>query len=51
MKLSTKANLAMGSFLCACLIPSLGMLVLPEEPAAANQTLAPPPLCVRRAAG
>lgn len=43
MKLSTKANLAMGAFLCACLIPSLGMLVLPEEPAAANQTLAPPP--------
>lgn len=43
MKLSTKANLAMGLFLCACLIPSLGMLVLPEEPAAANQTLTQPP--------
>ena len=43
MKLSTKANLAMGLFLCACLIPSVGMLLLPEEPAAANQTLAQPP--------
>lgn len=46
MKLSTKANLAMGFFLCACLIPSVGMFFLPEEPAAANQTLAQPPsLC------
>lgn len=43
MKLKTKADLAMGAFLCACLIPSVGMLVLPEEPAAANQTLAQPP--------
>ena len=43
MKLNTKADLAMGAFLCACLIPSLGMLILPEEPAAANQTLAQPP--------
>lgn len=43
MKLNTKANLAMGAFLCACLIPSAGMLLLPEEPAAANQALAPPP--------
>lgn len=43
MKLKTKANLAMGAFLIASLIPSLGMLVLPEEPAAANQTLAQPP--------
>jgi len=43
MKLKTKADLAMGAFLCACLIPSLGMLILPEEPAAANQTLAQPP--------
>lgn len=43
MKLSTKANLAMGLFLCACLIPSVGMLLLPEKPAAANQTLAQPP--------
>lgn len=43
MKLKTKADLAMGAFLCACLIPSLGMLVLPEELPAANQTLAQPP--------
>lgn len=43
MKLNTKADLAMGAFLCACLIPSLGMLILPEEPAAANQPLAQPP--------
>lgn len=43
MKPKTKANLAMGAFLLACLVPSAGMLVLPEEPAAANQTLAPPP--------
>ena len=43
MKLKTKANLAMAAFLCACLVPSLGMLVLPEEQAAANQTLAQSP--------
>lgn len=43
MKLKTKADLAMGAFLCACLIPSVGMFLLPEEPAAANQTLAQPP--------
>ena len=43
MKLKTKANLAMGAFLCACLVPSLGMLVLPEEAPAANQNLAQPP--------
>ena len=43
MKLKTKANLAMGAFLCACLIPSVGMLALPEAPPAANQKLAPPP--------
>jgi len=43
MKAKTKANLAMGAFLGACLVPSLGMLVLRSEPAAANQTLAPPP--------
>lgn len=51
MKLETKANLAMGAFLLACLIPSLGMLVLPEEPAAANQTLAPPPSLTTREGG
>ena len=43
MKLITKANLAMGAFLIASLVPSVGMLLLPEEPAAANQTLARPP--------
>lgn len=51
MKPKTKANLAMGAFLCACLIPSLGMLVLPEEPAAANQTLAPPPSLTAKGGG
>lgn len=51
MKLETKANLAMGAFLLACLIPSLGMLVLPEEPAAANQALAPPPALTTREGG
>lgn len=48
MKQQTKANLAMGAFLCACLVPSAGMLVLPEEPAAANQTLAPMPTLITR---
>lgn len=48
MKQKTKANLAMGAFLCACLVPSVGMLVLPEEPAAANQTLAPAPSLTTR---
>ena len=48
MKLKTKADLAMGAFLCACLIPSVGMLVLQEEPAAANQTLAQPPSLTTR---
>ena len=43
MKLKTKADLAMGAFLCACLVPSVGMLLLPEEPAAATQALAQPP--------
>lgn len=43
MKLKTKADLAMGAFLCACLIPAVGMLVLPEEPVAANQNLAQSP--------
>lgn len=43
MELKTKARLAMGSFLAACLIPSAGMLVLPEGTAAANQQLAAPP--------
>ena len=43
MNRKRKADLAMGAFLCACLIPSVGMLVLRSEPAAANQNLAPPP--------
>lgn len=43
VKRNTKANLAAAAFLCACLVPSLGMLVLPEEGAAANQALAQPP--------
>ena len=43
MELKTKARLAMGAFLAACLIPSVGMVVLPERKGAANQVLAPPP--------
>lgn len=43
MKQRTKANLAAGAFFCACLIPSLGMLIQPPVRSAANQTLAPPP--------
>ncbi len=41
MELKTKARLAMGAFLAACLIPSLGMLVVPERSVSANQQLAP----------
>ena len=33
----------MGAFLTVCMVPSVGMLFLPEEPPAANQTLAQPP--------
>lgn len=51
MKQKTKANLAMGAFLLACLIPSAGMLVLPEEPAAANQNLAPVPALTTKDGG
>lgn len=51
MKLETKANLAMGAFLLACLIPSVGMFLLPEDPPAANQTLAPPPSLTAREGG
>lgn len=51
MKLKTKAELAMGLFLCACLIPSAGMLFLPEDPPAANQILAPPPSLTTRDGG
>lgn len=46
MTLKKKADLAMGAFLTACLIPSVGMLFLPEEPAAANQNLAQPPALI-----
>lgn len=51
MNRKRKADLAMGVFLCACLIPSVGMLVLPEEPAAANQNLAPPPSLTTQGGG
>ncbi len=44
MELKTKARLAMGAFLATCLVPSLGMLVLPERSIAANQQLSPPPV-------
>lgn len=43
MQIKTKARLAMAAFLTACLIPSAGMLLLPESEAAANQRLAPRP--------
>lgn len=47
MELKTKARLAMGAFLAACLVPSVGMLAVPERSAAANQQLAPPPSLTR----
>jgi len=47
MEVKTKARLAMGAFLAACLIPSAGMLFVPERTAAANQQLAPPPSLTR----
>lgn len=43
MQDKTKARLAMGLFLTACLIPSLGMLLPREETVAANQNLQPAP--------
>ena len=47
MKLSIKANLALAAFLAVCLVPSAGMLLLPEGEAAANQALAPAPQVFR----
>lgn len=46
MNLQTKANLAIAVFLCACLLPAVGMLFLPEGQAAANQRLAPVPVFI-----
>ena len=43
MTQKTKARIALTAFLAVCLIPSAGMLLLPQEAAAANQTLAQPP--------
>ncbi len=43
MNLRTKANLAIAAFMCACLFPAVGMLLLPEGQATANQRLAPVP--------
>lgn len=43
MRAKTKASLAIAAFLTVCLIPSVGMFLLPEGEAAANQTLAQPP--------
>ena len=43
MELQTKARLASAALLICCLIPGVGMLVLPEQEAAANQALAPMP--------
>ena len=43
MTQKTKARIALTAFLAVCLIPSAGMLLLPEGEAAANQALAQPP--------
>lgn len=43
MKKKWIAELAVGAFILACLIPGAGMFLLPQTPAAANQTLARPP--------
>ena len=43
MTQKTKARIALTAFLAACLIPSAGMLLLPQGEAAANQSLAPAP--------
>ena len=43
MKIKNRANLLLGAFLAVCLVPSVGMLVLPPQEAATNQVLAPPP--------
>ena len=43
MTQKTKARIALTAFLAVCLIPSAGMLLLPQGEAAANQTLAPAP--------
>ncbi len=43
MTQKTNARIAITAFLAACLIPSAGMLLLPQGEAAANQTLAPAP--------
>ena len=43
MKTSTKANLALAAFQTVCLVPFVGMLLLPEGEAAANQALSPAP--------
>ena len=43
MTQKTKERIALTAFLAACLIPSAGMLLLPQGEAAANQTLAPAP--------
>lgn len=47
MEVKTKARLAMGTFLAACLIPSVGMFVCQGE-TAANQQLSPPPSLTRK---
>ena len=40
------------TFLSLCLIPAVGMLVLPEQQAAGNEHLTPKPTCgTRRPAG
>ena len=36
----------MGAFLTVCMVPSVGMLAVPEQSAAANQQLSPPPALV-----
>ena len=46
MEAKTKARLAMRAFLTVCMVPSVGMLAVPEQSAAANQQLSPPPALV-----
>ena len=46
MREKRRADIAMAAFLTVCLIPSVGMLLLPEAPPAAHQILAQPPRLV-----
>lgn len=43
MRAEFRANAAMAAFLACCLVPGIGMLILPRGEAAAHETLAPVP--------